>query len=166
MNQMDIKHRLRLMQVKRYGIFHMNRDQSVAEHSFNVAMIALELIEDEDDEDVNLYIRVMSYALFHDMDEVLSGDIPSPFKRKLRNECPEVIPVLDGAPHADDMVRNIVKIADLLEALYYCREFGGSRSSEEVEEDVSHKLGETLKWIGSKVPESVIKKARWLEQVL
>lgn len=164
MNQMDIKHRLRLMQVKRYGIFHMNRDQSVAEHSFNVAMIAIELIEDLDDDD--LYGAVVVYSLFHDMDEVLSGDIPSPFKRKLRNQCPEVIPVLDGQPLANDMVRNIVKLADLLEALYYCREFGGSRSAEEVEEDVQRKLEETLKWIGSKVPESVVKKAKWLEQVL
>lgn len=164
MNQMDIKHRLRLTQVKRYGIFHMNRDQSVAEHSFNVAMIAIELIEDLDDDD--LYGAVVVYALFHDMDEVLSGDIPSPFKRKLRTECPGVIPVLDGVPVGSDMVRNIVKLADLLEAMYYCREFGGSRSAGEVEEDVTFKLEETLKWIDKKVPEAVVRKAKWLMQVL
>ncbi|QQM14851.1 hypothetical protein [Stenotrophomonas phage BUCT555] len=164
MNDMTIHHLLRLMQVKRYGIFHMNRDQSVAEHSFNVAMIALELIADEDE--LGLQTEVMTYALFHDMDEVLSGDIPSPFKRKLRTQCPEVIPVLDGHPKVSDKVRNIVKLADMLEAIHYCREFGGSRASDEVLEDVLMKFTETLKWIGSKVPESVIKKAKWLEQVL
>lgn len=159
---MNIHERLRLMQVKRYGIFHMNRDQSVAEHSFNVAMIALELIEPVDDDD--LYLKVLGYSLVHDMDEILSGDIPSPFKRKLRKECPSVIPVLDGQPKASEEVMNIVKIADQLEAIHYCREFGGSRAAGEVLKDVEHKFHESVKWM--KLHPLILEKAKWLESVL
>lgn len=159
---MNIHDRLRLMQVKRYGIFHMNRDQSVAEHSFNVAMIAIELIEPVDDE--TLYVQVLGYALVHDMDEILSGDIPSPFKRKLRKECPSVIPVLDGQPKASDEVMNIVKLADMLEAIHYCREFGGSRASDEVLSDVEYKFDESVKWM--KLHPLILEKAKWLKSVL
>lgn len=160
---MRIVDKLRAMQVKRYPISHVNRDQSMAEHSYCVMLIALELISDMQDE--GMYIEVMAYSLLHDMDEVETGDIPSPFKRKLRRECPAVIPVLDGQPKASDEARLIVKVADMLEALYYIDEFGGSRTTEEeVRDDIQQNLTSTL--ANPKLPQSVVKKAMWLQQVL
>lgn len=160
---MNIVDRLRAMQVKRYPISYVNRDQSMAEHSFCVMLIALELISDIQDE--KLYVEVMAYAALHDMDEVETGDIPSPFKRKLRRECPAVIPVLDGQPKAGQEARLIVKVADLLEALYYIDEFGGSRTTEEeVYEDISRNLDDILGY--RTLPDSVVQKAKWLRKVL
>jgi Predicted hydrolases of HD superfamily len=125
MNIYDI---LRLQEVKRYPICHTNRDQSVAEHSYNVAMIAMELAEDWADPAMKL--DIITYALSHDLEEVYTGDIPSSFKRRLRIECPAVIKLLDGDKEISPDVRAIVKLADCLEAIYYVRQFGGSRLAE------------------------------------
>lgn len=126
---MNLIDQLLLQQVKRYPICHTNRDQSVAEHSYNVLLIALYLIEDVRDQD--LREEVIKYAVVHDMDEIKTGDIPSPFKRRLRQECPAVIHVLDGTTFVPTEIKGIVKMADGLEAIYYLREFGGSRYAQE-----------------------------------
>lgn len=128
---MNLIDKLRLMQVKRYPICHVNREQSVAEHSFNVTLIAVELARVTRDQ--NLINEVVAYAISHDIEEVYTGDIPSSFKRQLRAECPSVSPLLDGYPdRASDAVKAIVKLADYLEAIYYIKEFGGSRQAENV----------------------------------
>lgn len=131
--EVSISEALRLSQVKRYPICHTGRDQNVAEHSYNVMLIATRLVGEDNPA---LAREVVMYALTHDMDEVFTGDIPSSFKRRLRAECPAVIPVLDGAPKASPKVRLIVKVADLIEAIYFLDEFGGSRWSDEVRYDI------------------------------
>ena len=122
---MNIRDKLLLQEVKRYPISYVNRDQSVAEHSFNVLLLAMYLIEQEGDKD--LEAAVMQYAIYHDIDEIETGDIPSPFKRRLRMECPAVIKLLDGEKFVATEVRAIVKLADCIEAIYYLNHFGGSR---------------------------------------
>ena len=160
---MDIIDKLHAMQVKRYPISHMNRDQSVAEHSFAVTMIALELVMDQGDP--NLIMGVMGYGLAHDLDEVFTGDIPSPFKRKLREQCPEVIPVLDGEPKAPKSVRDVVKIADYLESLYFIKEFGGSRyATEEMYPDVKDNLLAFLE--SGEVDQHVVSRADYLMTIM
>lgn len=121
---MNIREKLRLQQVKRYPICYVNRDQSVAEHSYNVLLLALWLVEQEGDRD--LKEEVIAYAINHDMDEIETGDIPSSFKRRLRQECPAVVAVLDGKKFVPNEIRAIVKLADCLEAIWYIKEFGGS----------------------------------------
>lgn len=132
---MELFEKLRLCQVKRYPICHTNRDQNVAEHSFNVLIIAMELAAQTGDKE--LMVEVISYAIMHDMEEIYTGDIPSPFKRQLRAECPSAAPLLDGLDHPEDEVRAIVKLADYLEAIWYIREFGGSRLAESIKEDIA-----------------------------
>jgi 5'-deoxynucleotidase YfbR-like HD superfamily hydrolase len=124
----NIHEKLRLQEVKRFPICHTNKDQSVAEHSYNVTLIAMDLVAEE--EDTRLKFEVLLYALEHDMDEVFTGDIPSGFKRKLRTECPAVIKLLDGEKFVNPEVKAVVKLADWLEAIYHLRHFGGSRLAE------------------------------------
>lgn len=160
---MKILDQLRLAQVKRYGICHVNRDQSVAEHSFMVGLIAGELALATGNEE--LVKDVVLYSMIHDMDEVNTGDIPSPFKKKLRRECPAVIPVLDGQKTARPEVSAIVKIADMLESIHYIREFGGSRFAEEdVLDDVTHNLMTYL--ARTDIDPRVKEAAKWLEKAL
>ena len=160
---MKITESLRLAQVKRYPICYTNRDQSVAEHSFNVMLIAQELVKEHDDPD--LYLKVLGYALTHDMDEVETGDIPSPFKRKLREKCPEVIPILDGEPKVDDTVRQVVKLADYLESIHYIREFGGSRyTANEILADIYAQF--SLAMHSSTLPRTIVERAKWLAGTL
>lgn len=133
---MKIIDKLRLCQVKRYPICHTNRDQNVAEHSYNVAIIAVELAKNHSDPQVAY--EVAMYALEHDLEEVFTGDIPSSFKRQLRQQCPEVSGLLGAKCFAGDDVQNIVKIADFIEAMWFLAEFGGSRLAVGVKNDIEH----------------------------
>lgn len=147
---------LRLMQVKRYPINFTNRDQSVAEHSYGVLLIAMALV---DGEDTSLGADTILYAIMHDMNEIYTGDIPSGFKRRLKTEHPGIEAKLDGQFAApSEEVKAIVKLADYLESIHYLREYGGSRFSERVLTDVMSKFVAELEV--SKAPEGIVEKAR------
>ena len=68
-----------LSYVPRWGILRSIRKQSVAEHSYYVALYADQLatlIQWEGDT-----AALLQYALLHDIDETITGDIPGPVKR-------------------------------------------------------------------------------------
>lgn len=151
--------KLRLMQVKRYPICHTNRDQSVAEHSFNVAIIAGHLTEDFDRR-----AEVVEYALHHDMEEVYTGDIPSSFKRHLLEHVPAARPFVTSPEPVDPQIKAIVKLADYIEAIYYLKEFGGSRQADKVLQDILCNFLNALQT--SEAPPSAIIRAKELLQCL
>jgi len=70
-----------LANVKRYHISPLTHHESVAEHSFYVALIARSLcdIAEESGEKINV-LEVLEKALVHDMEEMYSGDILTPVK--------------------------------------------------------------------------------------
>jgi hypothetical protein len=70
---------LRLDRVKRWGIISMDKAQSVAEHSFNVAIITEIIMASMGfiQEEIN---TIVMEALHHDENESRTGDIPSPAK--------------------------------------------------------------------------------------
>lgn len=141
MNQSDVIQTLRLQQVKRYAICHTHRDQSVAEHTLGVVIIARYLAEQENDGD--LIRDVTDYALIHDVNEVFTGDIPSSFKRVLRQHYPGISELMDG-PKPPKIVEQIVKFADYIEAVYYLREFNGSRLAQSILNDIRAKFAEFI----------------------
>ncbi len=89
--------------VARWHMVEMSRPQSVAEHSFNVAMIAGEFASHF--RTVEEVAAVTMMALLHDVDEVHTGDAPSPTKKE---------PVLK-----ETFQGRAVQIADKLEAYWY-----------------------------------------------
>jgi len=97
---------LRLSFVPRWCIVKCSRTQSVAEHSFSVAVIAEKLcrIMKVGDEATGVVVRK---ALFHDRYEVYTGDIPSPAKHQEERDT-------DHWSHP-----LIVKLADLIEAYIF-----------------------------------------------
>lgn len=160
---MRILDKLLLQEVSRYPICYVHRQQSVAEHSYNVLLIARYLVAEENEP---AFMReVADYAIEHDMDEVTTGDIPSPFKRHLRNVCPEVVKYLDGEHYVPPEVKLIVKLADCLEAIYYMRHFGGSTYAiGKILPDILGNFHHILEKGG--VRESVCQRAKNLEQYL
>jgi len=148
----------RLAIVPRWAVIPTLQDQSVAEHSYHVAHIALwvsrfHLVAFDgclDDE-------ILYYALIHDEAEAITGDIPSPAGRlaipgkslqyELKNEL--------GAVNASDAIRLILKVADLLEALLFVYEEGrlGNKGLAHVEADIVSRLTQTIvktEWLNSK----------------
>ena len=110
----ELDHRLSV--VPRWVVLATIQNQSVAEHCFNVERIARRIARDW--LNISELDAISQAALHHDDEESLTGDIPSPAKKKLMGEK-----YLDGAAggwyNGDDRVRAIVKLADLMEAFWF-----------------------------------------------
>jgi len=117
--------------VQRFGIARKLNPQSVAEHSYYVITYALQLAD--------LFVlgkvkmaEVAMYAAAHDISEAATGDIPAPFKSETMRRHPGAIsdiedeymitrfPSIQHWFDADDDVKQIVRVADALDALFWC----------------------------------------------
>jgi hypothetical protein len=104
-----IKWANRLQNVPRWSVVPVIRRQSVAEHSFMVAMIARYLATHHADSgSLEFHWVVLLDAMMHDIDEAAKGDSPSPVK-----EHKPVDPT--------DQIKVVVKCADYLESLLYIK---------------------------------------------
>lgn len=99
---------LRLIDIPRWSIIKMSRQENVAEHSFQVAVIVKRIGEIIGLQQI--YINELVFeAVFHDECEIKSGDIPTPFKQEAEID--------DGGPELSP----IVKLADLIQAYRFAR---------------------------------------------
>ena len=72
---------MRAGHIKRWNIINTTRTQTLAEHMYNVAMITHHMCM-ELDMNPN---RMLTWALIHDIPEVVCGDIPTPTKRRIKD---------------------------------------------------------------------------------
>lgn len=139
---------LRLTEVSRWGIVAMSRQQSVGEHSYRVTMIAQAMYDyifttPHNSDDRNL---LTSFAMVHDIMEVLTGDLDAVFKLAVKSRYPDVfantvdnmvLQRLDAGPIAKTVssleravkgtfIEVLVKMADFLEALVYLDQYGAN----------------------------------------
>lgn len=135
----------RLKHIKRWGLMRNNMEENVAEHTFNVTLIAHALciirntyfggdISEKD---------VLAAALYHEAGEVITGDLPTPIKyfdqditrsyKKIERHAEDTL--LNMLPEemrthvkpyvleeTDAQVKKIVKAADRLSAYIKCME--------------------------------------------
>lgn len=124
----EIDHRLSV--IPRWAILHTIQNQSVAEHSFNVARMALRIAKNwYGIDDLQLLLAVSSYAIHHDDIESITSDIPSMIKKYINEtniyndhhkHLRDVEFTLSGLfPDDRLMVKSIVKLADKLEGYYF-----------------------------------------------
>lgn len=150
---------LGLSDVRRWNVVRTLRNQSVSEHAFNVVIIATDL-------EYRLPIvlppteklRMMWWALIHDVPETLTGDIDGKFKRA----HPEVRAAVCEAediefpwfaaysksvhPHS----KAIVKLADRVEALRFIQDWGhGVRADDVYHENEKSLFDEVIPWAAS-----------------
>lgn len=87
MERYTIKDLLRAESVTRWHTVPTVRDQSLAEHQWNVCMISVSLAlrMGLDDETIS---EIRDHALVHDIDEIRTGDMPSPHKEALKKREP------------------------------------------------------------------------------
>jgi 5'-deoxynucleotidase YfbR-like HD superfamily hydrolase len=113
---------LRADSVKRWQIVDILKDQSLAEHTYGVAMIAIELAKRLGADQS----RALFAAVLHDMPEVITGDIPTPVKEVLAvrdriDEIEKEIYFSGVNLNTFEDVAHIVKQADLLESCWFLR---------------------------------------------
>ena len=134
---------MRAQYVNRWQIVPTSRPQNVAQHSWAVAMLAMNLWcrrtggrPGEMATDVELG-RIAVMALWHDAPEVFTGDINTPTKiyleagRRLANlemtagrEYVSAAGATGTSDDEHDLFVKVVKIADFLEAMYWLMEHG------------------------------------------
>ena len=140
----------RLRYINRWGLMKNTENENVAQHSFDTAVIAhaLALIaRDICSKDIDPE-KIACAALYHDVSEVITGDMPSPIKyvspeivnmyKELENNAKETL--LSDIPSAleksyrkflflTDEEERYVKAADKLSAYFKCvSELKGSNS--------------------------------------
>jgi len=153
---------MRMSSVKRWVIIEMSRAQSVAEHSYNVAVIANGLFDrlavdimsfelrSESNELSCLRSGVLEWALMHDLPEVLTGDIPSPVKKHL-NEAIDAMEysVFPGYGRMRTRMKDsiggvIVKMADYIDAIQFAKRFCIDPKRDEILAEMSNGLDNVI----------------------
>ncbi len=146
---MTVKHSFfayifRLRYIARWALMRNTRTENVEEHSYEVAVlahalavIARDVLGKEVDPNA-----VSAAALFHDVPEIITGDMPTPIKYfdpELKNAYkrveavaqdklltmlpPELVPAYEPlVRESDDTTRRYVKAADKLAAWLKCQE--------------------------------------------
>lgn len=117
---------LALSHIPRWTIVRNSPGQSVADHTYRVSIIAMELYSRLNlsaiDSDYHLS-AILSCALTHDVDEAVTGDIPTSYKSAGYPLKPLIIP-LPPTCRFSYREYSLVKLADQIEAVTYIREHG------------------------------------------
>ena len=150
---MNIQDIYRAHHIDRWQIVNVTRHQSLAEHSFNVAMIALEINKKLGHVYEKAYIPdLLMWALHHDLPEIATGDIASPLKALIREKDPELIERVESAmsPTYSELkeefkgsyVAAVVKMADFLDGIRYLELYKNPhcKHAKETEFILIHKL--------------------------
>lgn len=72
----------RMKYIERWSLMHNTRKENIAEHSLQVAMLAhcLSVVNNEIFGGSLNAEKLCAYAVYHDISEVLTGDLPTPIK--------------------------------------------------------------------------------------
>ncbi len=125
---------LALSQVPRWSIVPLARDQNVADHTFRVVVIAMELA---DRLEVEFPKDAILYALYHDADESRTGDIPTPAKLVMALGAPhKYCPWLPASWLLTDEILTIVALADVIEAHSFIERWGRGDHATRVKEEL------------------------------
>lgn len=130
--------------MKRWHLVNTTRVQSLAEHQFGVAILASEIAQ-RMGLAPQIVANVAAAALLHDADEVRTGDIPTPTKKRIKSHfgCDAfdvalgefALPHTGGLPPA---IHTIIKCADYLESLVFLAEHKVGRHADAVMDDIGH----------------------------
>jgi len=144
--------------VTRWHMVQTLRSQSLSSHLYLVTMFSLILINKAfgsyHPNGLNREL-VMEYALTHDLPEVITGDIPTPLKNRIRSMGGgEILNTMeDGVDERITYLRKkakgtaegtIVKLADLIEAISYLNGYGKGNHARLVEELLTIDLKELV----------------------
>lgn len=161
MSDLTLEQRLRCGHVKRWHMVRVFREQTLAEHLMLVQIIALEVTDRYivDTETLNgpnkLRMEVMEWAMWHDMPEVVTGDISTPMKRFMENNgAPSLLGAIENQvsgrfAHLDrstsEVAKLIVKFSDLYEAIHFLHWEGHGPRAMEIERELIGRMADHIK---------------------
>jgi len=151
---------MRLHAVKRWHMIDTTRQQTLAEHSANVALLAYYIAITAPEMFFGAAQGVSAYALVHDLAEVFTGDIPSHSKRHLIgvDELEErVLPRMFRIEHTRN-TQLMVKLCDLADGIRFVRLHGVDVTARHAKEGLEKQLADRKQdAIAMEWPEIVLK---------
>lgn len=148
---MKINDILRATGVTRWHIVRTVRPQSLAEHTFDVTMIARAIAKIAGYDDY----EIIKAALLHDLDEIITGDIPTPTKERARAngfEINELYKSVTGREISPDEAL-IVHLADKMADLYWLWMYALGPHSNRVYETMAETYNELVR--SESVPDNI-----------
>lgn len=117
----------------RWNMYPKTRPESIAEHTFNVALFTLAILVIKNNGNISLTdCEAVVGSLLHDIEEAVTGDIPTLTKRSMGNEIGMLLEAkkelcLNEVPTFEYMFKffrnnRIVELADKLAALWFAAE--------------------------------------------
>ena len=155
---LSVAEQLRACHVRRWHIVQTSREQTLAEHSFAVSVIAGSLASHMKWKGLmhpTEALKLLGWALNHDLIEVRTGDVPTPFKKVLRGvggadifeKAEDAVDADFGAKYrgiAGTEVEMIVKVADMIESVYFLQDNGVGAHAKAVLTLLRGELGEMV----------------------
>lgn len=146
---------MRLHAVKRWHMIDTTRQQTLAEHSANVALLAMMIARTAPIEYFDTWAVVAAAALVHDLEEAFTGDIPTHTKKHLQG----LSGLEDSVRHpafnvgVNGNTKNLIKLCDLADGIRFVRLHGVDLTAEHAKEGLEDQLLERfyvaehdLKW--------------------
>lgn len=162
---------LRTCHVKRWHIVQTHREQTVAEHAFATSVIAGSLAAAMGWKGLlhhSQQLKLLQWALSHDILEAKTGDMPTPFKRALEAVGGEGI--VDRAEDFVDRetagayraiegtaIEMIVKLADQIEAIFFLQDNGYGQHALEVLDGLRRILAEMVEKYAAQYPDMEVR---------
>jgi hypothetical protein len=115
---------LTLSHVPRWAIVDTNRNQTVSDHTYRVCTIALELVNRINVTHTMMSIdvgRVLFIGIYHDIEEGITGDMPTPFKREMERLYNVQWPGVDAKEK--NLEGSIINMADAIEAYTFLKRY-------------------------------------------
>jgi hypothetical protein len=130
---------IRFSEVTRWHMIRTNRHQSLAEHSANVALLAMHIARTSPGMFFESSDSIAAAALVHDIEEVFTADIPTPIKRHLTglSELEQTLRPKTLYPvQINDQDKELIKICDLADALRFLRVHGNGQVAKHAESGI------------------------------
>lgn len=133
---------MRLQAVKRWHMIDTNREQTLAEHSANVALLAYGIAVNCPGMFFGSADAVAGQALLHDLPEVFTGDVPSHTKNYLQGleELEASVLPTCYTYRPGPGVRLMVKLCDLADGIRHIRLHGCDITARHAQEGLEGKL--------------------------
>jgi len=163
---LGIKDLARTGHVTRWHSVRVGRPQTLAEHHYLVAMFVNKLAKDilpglSDSE----RLKMVEYALWHDLPETICGDLPSPLKRRIEQIClgNNPIDIIEEqiAPWLVKCKKRLqakpeqavtVKLADMIDAILFIEQEGIGKHAQMVARQLRQHFSEKVALAQKELP--------------
>jgi hypothetical protein len=137
---------MRLHAVKRWHMIDTTRQQTLAEHSANVALLAMMIAKTAPINYFDDSNTIAAAALVHDIEEAFTGDIPSHTKKRLQGIDTLEKEVLHPAFKVEININSIslIKLCDLADGIRFVRLHGVDMTAIHAQEGLEDQMTDRI----------------------